>query len=317
MKAETRIVFMGTPDFAVPSLRALVTSGYRVVGVVTQPDRPRGRKRILTPPPVKVAAREWDLPVFQPERLRTPEALEELLAWKPDLIVTAAYGQILPKRCLEMPRHGCINVHASLLPRYRGGAPIHHALMNGEKETGVTIMYMVEALDAGDMLAQKAIPILPEDDVASLHDRLSRVGAELLLETLPPLLQGAVTAVPQDPDAVTFAPNIRREDERIDWTRPATQLANLVRGLRPWPVAFTTWEGKPLKIWRAHAEETNARQPPGTVVAVDETGVKVATGAGVLVITELQPAGKKPMAVETFVRGRKLEIGTRLGDGES
>ncbi|MDR6227231.1 methionyl-tRNA formyltransferase [Desmospora profundinema] len=315
MEHQTRIVFMGTPDFAVPSLRALVTKGYRVVGVVTQPDRPRGRKRILTPPPVKVAAKEWDLPVFQPERVRSPEALDELLAWEPDLIVTAAYGQILPRKLLETPRHGCINVHASLLPRYRGGAPIHHALIQGEKETGVTIMYMVEALDAGDMLAQESIPIEADDDVASLHDKLSRIGADLLLQTLPPLLRGEITPVPQDPDAVTFAPNIRRQDERIDWNLPAPRLADQVRGLRPWPVAFTTWEGKPLKIWRARAEERNHREQPGTVLCADASGVIVAAGEGVLVITELQPAGKKPMSVESFVRGRNLDIGQRLGDG--
>ncbi|PTM59136.1 methionyl-tRNA formyltransferase [Desmospora activa] len=315
MKPQTRIVFMGTPDFAVPSLRALVQAGYAVVGVVTQPDRPRGRKRLLTPPPVKVAAQELGIPVLQPERVRDTHALDELLAWEPDLIVTAAYGQILPERLLQAPQHQCINVHASLLPRYRGGAPIHHALIKGEKETGVTIMYMVKELDAGDMLAKEVLPILPEDDVASLHDKLARLGAALLLRTLPPLLQGEISPIPQDPAEANFAPNIRREDERIDWNRSAVDLSNQVRGLRPWPVAFTTWKGKPLKIWRAHAEERAHREAPGTVLSIDESGVVVAASPGVLVITELQPAGKKPMSVEPFARGRNMEIGERLGDG--
>lgn len=219
MASEVRMVFMGTPDFAVPSLQTLVREGYRVAGVVTQPDRPRGRKRELTPPPVKVAAMELGLPVFQPERLRNPENVRRLLEWKPDLIVTAAYGQILPREILETPRYGCINVHASLLPKYRGGAPIHHALIRGEKETGVTIMYMVEALDAGDMLAHRSIPIEEADDVGTLHDKLARVGAQLLRETVPALLEGRVQPVPQDDSQATYAPNIRREDERIDWSR--------------------------------------------------------------------------------------------------
>ncbi|MFD1426635.1 methionyl-tRNA formyltransferase [Kroppenstedtia sanguinis] len=314
MASEVRMVFMGTPDFAVPSLQTLVREGYRVAGVVTQPDRPRGRKRELTPPPVKVAAMELGLPVFQPERLRNPENVRRLLEWKPDLIVTAAYGQILPREILETPRYGCINVHASLLPKYRGGAPIHHALIQGEKETGVTIMYMVEALDAGDMLTRRSIPIQAEDDVGTLHDKLAQVGAELLAETVPALVEGKVKPVSQDDSQATYAPNIRREDERIDWSRSALQLVNQIRGLRPWPVAFTLWKGEPLKIWRAEPASVRETAAPGTVLSQTQEGVLVATGeGGALRILELQPAGKRRMTAAEFSRGRQMEPGEILG----
>jgi methionyl-tRNA formyltransferase len=313
LNGDVRIVFMGTPDFAVPSLKALVEEGYRVVGVVTQPDRPRGRKQELTPPPVKRAALEWNLPVFQPEKLRDVESVKQVLDWKPDLIVTAAYGQILPEKILNAPRFGCVNVHASLLPRYRGGAPIHRAIVNGERETGVTLMYMVKKLDAGDIISQRSIPITPEDHAGSMHDKLSRLGAELLKETLPRLLRGEIKAVPQDESMATFAPNLTREDERIDWNRPANQIACQVRGLHPWPVAFTVWKGKPLKVWWAVALDEPADAEPGTVKRVDERGIAVAAGEGTLLLTEVQPAGKTRMKAAEFARGRRMETGERLG----
>ncbi|WP_124728723.1 methionyl-tRNA formyltransferase [Staphylospora marina] len=306
---------MGTPDFAVPCLDTLVNEGYRVVGVVTQPDRPRGRKMELTPPPVKRAALKWGLPVFQPEKLREPDALEQVLALEPDLVVTAAYGQILPERLLKAPRFGCINVHASLLPRYRGGAPIHRAIVNGEKETGVTLMYMEKRLDAGDMIAQKAVPITERDHAGSMHDKLSLLGAELLKETLPKLLAGEVQAVPQDESLATFAPNLTREDERMDWNRSARDLACQVRGLHPWPVAFTTWNQKPLKVWWAVAKDEPAGADPGTIVRVEEDGMAVATGQGILLLTEVQPAGKTRMSAAEFARGRRIKAGERLGEG--
>ncbi|WP_089967613.1 methionyl-tRNA formyltransferase [Lihuaxuella thermophila] len=305
---------MGTPDFAVPSLEALVAENYHVVGVVTQPDRPKGRKKELTSPPVKVAAEQHHIPVFQPVKLRDPEAVQTVLGLKPDLIVTAAYGQILPEEILKAPRFGCINVHASLLPKYRGGAPIHRAIMEGEKETGVTIMYMVKALDAGDMIAQRAVPITERDHVGSMHDKLSRVGADLLKEVLPRLIRGEIQAVPQDESQATYAPNIRREDEKMDWTRPAEELARQVRGLHPWPVAFTLWKGKPFKIWWAEPSGEPAEKSPGTVKRVAEDGIAVATGEGTLILKEVQPSGKKRMSVEEFVRGRQMEAGERLGD---
>ncbi|WP_246064848.1 methionyl-tRNA formyltransferase [Melghirimyces algeriensis] len=305
---------MGTPDFAVPSLRRLVDEGYHVVSVVSQPDKPQGRKRILTPPPVKVAAQEMELPVFQPQRLKDPENVQRVLEMEPDLIVTAAYGQILPREILDAPRFGCINVHASLLPKYRGGAPIHHALIQGEKETGVTIMYMVEALDAGDMLAWKSIPIDEEDHVGTLHDKLAKLGADLLSETVTKLIQGDVKAIPQDHEQATYAPNIKREDEQLDWNRTSWELFHQVRGLSPWPVAYTLWNGKPLKVWKARPVPLGKPAKPGTVVRVEDDGVVVATSDGGLQILELQPAGKKRMTAEQFVRGRKLKPGDVLGE---
>lgn len=259
-----KIVFMGTPDFAVPCLRKLVDQGYSITAVVTQPDRPVGRKQRLTPPPVKVAAEELGIPVLQPEKLRKPESLQEVIDLGPDLIITAAYGQILPESLLRIPKYGCINVHASLLPKYRGGAPIHRAIIEGEKETGVTIMYMVKALDAGDMISKVAVPITFEDTVGSLHDKLSEAGSDLLLATLPDLIEGKLQPEPQNHEEATYAPNLSREDERIDWSRSTLSVYNQIRGLNPFPVAFTTYHGEVMKVWAA--------SPPG------EKNVAVTTG---------------------------------------
>ncbi|KFZ40606.1 methionyl-tRNA formyltransferase [Thermoactinomyces vulgaris] len=307
---------MGTPDFAVPSLRLLLEEKdqVEVIGVVTQPDRPKGRKKVLTPPPVKVEAIKHDLPVFQPQKLRSEEAIRQVLELQPDLIVTAAYGQILPEPVLNAPKYGCINVHASLLPKYRGGAPIHHAIINGEKETGVTIMYMVKALDAGDMLLQRAIPITSGDNVGTMHDKLANLGAELLKEVLPSILDGTVQAVPQDDEQATFAPNITREDEKIDWERTAQELDCQIRGLCPWPVAYTLWKGKPFKIWKASVVNEETQGEPGTVIRLDNNGIVVATGKGLLRLTEVQPSGKKPMPARQFINGRQMKAGDRFGD---
>lgn len=314
---EIRILFMGTPDFAVASLEALLAAGYNVVGVVTQPDRPVGRKQVMTPPPVKEAALRHGLLVLQPERIKADEALEEVLALAPDLIVTAAYGQILPKRLLDAPRYGCINVHASLLPKYRGGAPIHKCIVEGEKESGVTIMYMVEALDAGDMLSKVVVPIEERDTVGTLHDKLAAAGSRLLIETLPALLAGKIVPEPQDHEQATFAPNIKRSDERIDWSCTAEQIYNQVRGLNPWPVAFTTYQGKVWKIWWVEKRPgTNGDKAPGTIVGKEEDGLLVACGSGTVKITELQPEGKKRMSALDFLRGAgsQIEIGTKVGE---
>jgi methionyl-tRNA formyltransferase len=311
----TKIVFMGTPDFSVPILQQLIMDGYEVIGVVTQPDRPVGRKRILTPPPVKVEALKHDIPVFQPEKIRQAEELEKILSLNTDLIVTAAFGQILPKQLLEAPKYGCINVHASLLPELRGGAPIHYAIMQGKEKTGVTIMYMVEKLDAGDILTRIEVPIAEEDNVGTLHIKLSTAGANLLSETLPLLLDGRLTPKPQNNEEATFAANIRREQEKIIWTKTGEEIFNHIRGLNPWPVAFTTLNGQVIKIWRAEKITGQKSEVPGTILTIESDGFSVSTGNETAIkITELQPSGKTKMMSEQFLRGSKISIGTKLGE---
>ncbi|ATO29203.1 methionyl-tRNA formyltransferase [Bacillus atrophaeus] len=310
----TRIVFMGTPDFSVPVLRTLIDEGYEVVGVVTQPDRPKGRKKVMTPPPVKEEALRHGITVLQPEKVKQDEEIEKVLALKPDLIVTAAFGQILPKKLLDSPKYGCINVHASLLPELRGGAPIHYSILQGKKKTGVTIMYMVEKLDAGDMLSKIEVDIEEKDNVGTLHDKLSKAGAELLSQTVPDVIKGNVTPIQQDEGKATYAPNIKREQELIDWSRSGEDLYNQVRGLNPWPVAYTTLNGQNLKIWSAKKTPAQKKAEPGTVIAVEENGIVVATGnETALLVTELQPAGKKRMKGEDFVRGANVQTGEVLG----
>lgn len=313
----TKIVFMGTPDFSVPVLRQIIDDGFDVIGVVTQPDRPVGRKRVLTPPPVKAEALKYGIPVFQPEKIRQPEELEKILSLKPDLIVTAAFGQILPKELLQAPTYGCINVHASLLPELRGGAPIHYAIIQGKKKTGITIMYMVEKLDAGDILTQVEVPITEDDNVGTLHEKLSAAGSELLSKTLPQLLEGKLTPIPQNNEEATFAYNIKREQEKIDWTMTGEEIYNHIRGLNPWPVAFTLLDGQVLKVWRSEKTAGTAEQDAGTILKLEADGITVSTGNGTAIkITELQPSGKTRMTSEQFLRGAgaKLTVGSKLGE---
>jgi methionyl-tRNA formyltransferase len=313
----TRIVFMGTPDFSVPVLRRLLDDGYNVIAVVTQPDRPVGRKRVLTPPPVKAEALKHDIPVYQPEKIRQQEELDKILALNPDLIVTAAFGQILPNQLLEAPKYGCINVHASLLPELRGGAPIHYAIIQGKEKTGISIMYMVEKLDAGDILTQVEVPVTDADTVGSLHDKMSAAGADLLSETIPKLLKGEITPVPQNDEEATFAWNIKREQEKINWTNPGAQIYNHIRGMNPWPVAYTTMDGAVMKLWSAEKTTYTGSDEPGTIVKLEEDGLVVATGDDTAVkITELQPAGKKKMDAKQFLlgAGSNIEPGAKLGD---
>ncbi|MGG3270610.1 methionyl-tRNA formyltransferase [Priestia aryabhattai] len=308
-----KVVFMGTPDFSVPVLQTLLKDGYEVVAVVTQPDRPKGRKRVLTPPPVKVEALKHEIPVLQPEKIRLEEEYQQVLAYEPDLIVTAAFGQILPTPILEAPKYGCINVHASLLPELRGGAPIHYSILQGKPKTGVTIMYMVEKLDAGDILTQVEVPIEERDHVGTLHDKLSAAGAKLLSETIPSLVKGEITPVKQNDGEATFASNIKREQEKIDWARTGEEIYNHIRGLHPWPVAYTTADGQVMKIW--WGEKVSASGKPGTVLSVEEDGFVVATGNETAIkVTELQPAGKKRMDAAQYLRGTSVEVGTVLGD---
>lgn len=318
-----RIVFMGTPQFAVLPLQELIREGYEVVAVVTQPDRPVGRKRVLTPSPVKKVALELGIPVLQPEKIRQPEAVSELARFAPDLIVTAAYGQILPKTVLELPRLGCINIHASLLPLYRGGAPVHYAIMNGETESGVTIMYMAEGLDTGDMISKVIVPIQPADDTGTMLDKLTVAGARLLMETIPGLVAGEIQAIPQDHGKATYAPTIKREDEQIDWHASAEQIHNHVRALSPQPGAFTLWAGEVLKIRGTVCESATDSHTdtlddlmPGTVLSCSAQGIRVLTGDGILRLETIQPSGKKAMPVEQFVRGSHIEVGTILGENK-
>jgi len=310
------IVFMGTPAFAVPSLEMLIEEGYNVVAVVTQPDRPQGRKKVLTPTPVKEAALRHGIPVLQPQRLRNPEAVAELAEYKPDLIVTAAYGQILPKSVLDMPPLGCLNVHGSLLPAYRGGAPIQRSIINGEKVTGITLMYMAEGLDTGDMIARVEVPIEDDDTAGTMFDKLSLAGARLLKEQLPTLVQGKVAAEPQDESKATYAPNLTREDERIDWSKTSRQIYDQIRGLVPYSGGFTLWNGDVFKVWACAKPEKSDQgkgdAEPGTVLEVGESGIVVKTGDGVLTLLTVQPSGKKAMDAAQFARGTSLAPGTVL-----
>lgn len=299
-----KIVFMGTPDFAVPSLRMLIQEGYDIAAVVTQPDRPKGRKKTLTAPPIKQEAEKHGLSVLQPQRLKNSPEVDQIKAWRPDLIVTAAYGQILPSSLLDLPRLGCINVHASLLPKYRGGAPIHQAIINGEQETGVTIMYMVEKLDAGDILTQVKVPIEDDDDVGSLHDKLSAAGATLLKETIPLLEKGMITPKPQDESQATFAPTLTREDEKIDWQEESAVVYNHIRGLSPFPGAYTVMNGSGIKVWQAKKTDDFPAGEAGQVYRLDDEGIGVVCGDGKgILLTVIQPSGKRKMNASDFLRG--------------
>ncbi|MDT2705857.1 methionyl-tRNA formyltransferase [Enterococcus dispar] len=313
----TKIVFMGTPAFSVPILEGLLESGYEVQAVVTQPDRPVGRKHVITPPPVKVAALKHDLLVLQPEKISGSTEMDKIASLAPDLIVTAAFGQFLPEKLLQIPRLGAINVHASLLPKYRGGAPVHYAIMNGEDKTGVTIMEMIKKMDAGAIYSQAEIPITKTDDVGTMFEKLSTLGKDLLLNTLPELIQGTLEKTPQNEAQVTFSPNITREQEAIDWQKTADEIDNQVRGMRPWPIAFTTYRGVRWKIWDVTplAETTDAA--PGTIIKKDKSELFVACGKNTtLALKELQPAGKGKQDVQAFLNGvgQNVVQGEKLGE---
>jgi len=316
-----KILFMGTPDFAVPSLAALLERGYEVAAVVTQPDRPKGRKRELTPPPVKAFALERGLPVLQPEKLRSPEGVAAVKEMAPDLIVTAAYGQILPKSVLDVPVFGCLNVHGSLLPRYRGGAPIQRSIIDGEKETGVTLMYMAEGLDTGDMIAKVVVPIGDEDTAGTMFGKLSIAGAKLLLEWLPRVVDGSAGRAPQNDAEATYAPNLSREDEKLDWTQPSRRIFDRVRGLNPMAGGFTFLDGEVFKVWGCRVPgDADAKLkgewsslPPGAVLETGAFGIRVRTGDGSVVLTEVQPAGKKALQAAEYAKGARLSPGKMLG----
>ncbi len=311
MPEQLRTVFMGTPDFALPTLRGLVAAGVDLVGIFTQPDRPKGRGKKLAPSPVKDLAQTYGIPVFQPTKLRNSEAVAELRALQPDLIVVVAYGQILPQAVLDIPRYHCINVHASLLPKYRGAAPINKAIVEGETETGVTTMLMAAGLDTGDMLVKRKLTIGPDETAGQLHDRLAELGREALDETLRQLCAGTLQPEPQDDTHSSYAPMMKKEEGAIDWAQSATRIHNQVRGLDPWPGAYTHLDGQVLKVGATRVDD-NLSGTPGEILVADKQGLQVGCAEGGLVIGELQLPGKKRLKVVDFLSGHPLFAGTLL-----
>ena len=317
---------MGTPDFSVPVLTAMKEAGHDMLAAVTQPDKPKGRGKEMQMTPVKAKALELGIPVLQPKRVRDPEFVEQLRELKPDVMVVVAFGQILTKEVLEVPKYGCINVHASLLPMYRGAAPIQYVILNGEKETGVTTMFMDEGLDTGDMLLKTVVPITADETGGTLHDKLSAAGAELLIRTLEQMEAGTLQRIPQTGETC-YVGTLKKSMGEMDWSRPAEELERQVRGLNPWPSAYTFLNGKTLKIWKAEVLHTEAvssqeaaepevpadRKSCGSVTTISRDSIQVQTGDGILAIRELQLEGKKRMTADAFLRGYPVEAGTILG----
>ncbi|MCG6917826.1 MAG: methionyl-tRNA formyltransferase [Deltaproteobacteria bacterium] len=308
------LVFMGTPEFALPSLKGLLAAGAPISLVVTQPDRPKGRGRKMVAPPVKLLAEAEGIPVYQPQKVKTGEAIERIATLAPSCIVVAAYGQLLPAEILALPRLGAVNVHASLLPKYRGPAPIHWALIRGEEKTGITTMLMDIGMDTGDILMQREVVIEPGDTAGTLHDRLAEEGARLLLETLDLLKKNTLKPRAQDDSQATYAPMLVKEDGEIDWKEGAKKICCRIRGLDPWPGGFTLWKGKRLKLFGCKPLSITSQARPGTVIAADEGGLQVASGKGVVLIKTLQLEGRRSLAVADFLRGYSLQEETRFGE---
>lgn len=322
-----RIVYMGTPEFAAVALDAIVKE-HEVVAVITQPDKPQGRNRKLVPTPVKVKAQAYDIPVYQPVKIREEESVQMIRDYNPDVIVVAAYGQILPESILNIPKYGCINIHASLLPKYRGAAPIERAIIDGEVMTGVTTMYMEKGLDTGDMIEKAEVPITGEDTGATLHDKLAEAGAALILTTLAKLEAGTVTRTKQDDAQSCYAAMLTKELGRMDFTRPAVELERLIRGLNPWPCAYTTIDGKNVKLYKAEVINLDAQMrqmlqekseqtltfTPGEIVEVTKKYFVIACGEGALRVRNLQPEGKKAMDTSAYLNGNPLKPGMRAGE---
>ncbi|MBE5934909.1 MAG: methionyl-tRNA formyltransferase [Lachnospiraceae bacterium] len=321
--SKLKVLFMGTPDFAVPTLETLCNSNYDVVGVVTQPDKPKGRGKAMQYTPIKEVALKYNIPVFQPIKLRQDECVEDFKKMDIDFIVVVAFGQILPKEILDMPRYGCINVHSSLLPRYRGAAPIQWTIINGEKETGITTMFMDEGLDTGDILLQERTPITREDTGGTLHDRLANMGAGLLMKTLAGIAEGNIERIKQNDEESNYVGMLNKSHGRIDFSKKACEIELLIRGLNPWPSAFTTLDGKGFKIWKSdivatkdndsRVTEDMFKAPVGQIVYVDKSSMLVNTAEGLLDLQEVQLEGKKRMMIEDFLRGFKVSVGTILG----
>lgn len=311
-----KIVYMGTPDFAVPPLAALVENGYEVTAVITQPDKPKGRGKTLMPTPVKEEALKHEIPVYQPAKVRDPEFLETLQKLEPDMIIVAAFGQIIPKVILDMPKYGCINIHASLLPKYRGAAPIQQAVIDGEKESGVTIMKMGTGLDTGDMISQAVVKLREDETGGSLFDRLAETGAELLVRTIPSIENGTAVYTKQPEESPTpYAAMITKQMGLLDFSKSAVVLERLVRGMNPWPSAYTFLNNKTLKVWKCSVESGSCvKDVPGTITDVDKKGIHVACGEGTLILEEVQLEGKKRMETDAFLRGYHVTAGTVLKD---
>jgi methionyl-tRNA formyltransferase len=309
--AGLRIIFMGTPEFACPTLQKLIDRDEEVIAVITQPDRPKGRGQQTVPPPVKALAEQHAIPVIQPVKVRLPEVVESIRQLAPDLIVVVAFGQILPKSLLDIPRYGCINVHASLLPRWRGAAPLNWCIIKGDAETGITTMMMDVGLDTGDMLLKKATPIDPDENTQTLHDRLSLIGAEALAETLDLLTAGKLVREKQDDALTCYAPMLKKDDGLIDWNEEPQQIRNLVRGMTPWPGAFSFVDGRMVKIYQVRT--ATGEGVPGTVIHTGRDGLEVACAGGSIIVEELQLEGKKRLPARDFLAGYKIAPGTILG----
>ncbi len=308
-----KILFMGTPDFAATVLEKILQSGHEIIGVVTQPDKQKGRGREVSQSPVKGLALRHGLPVYQPVKVREEETLSMIRELAPDVIVVAAFGQILPKALLGIPPKGCINVHASLLPKYRGAAPIQYSILDGEEETGITIMHMDVGIDTGDIILQSKIAISSEETGGSLFDKMAILGGELLVEALEQIQNNTARRIKQDEEHATYVKMITKEMGKIDFSRPAVQIERLIRGLNPWPTAYTLLEGKSLKLWKAEVKPGESGAGVGEVIAINKDSIEVMTGNGILVIKELQLEGKKRMAADAFLRGFPIQTGIKLG----
>lgn len=308
-----KVIFMGTPDFSVGTLEALVEAGHEVVLAVTQPDKPKGRGKEMQFTPVKECALRYSIPVYQPRRVREPECIEELRKYQADIMVVVAFGQILPKEILEMTPYGCVNVHASLLPKYRGAAPIQWSIIDGEEVTGVTTMQMDEGLDTGDMLLETEIPMDAKETGGSLHDKLAEAGARLCVETLKALEEKTVTPIPQGETTTAYARMLDKQLGEIDWNKDAKAIERLIRGLSPWPSAYTNWNEKVMKIWSAEVSEGTTDEEPGSIVKVEKDAFFVQTGEGLIKVCELQIPGKKRMDAGAFMRGYQIKEGEVLG----
>ena len=305
--AKPRILFMGTPDFALPALRILHEQNYPIIGVVTQPDRPKGRGLKEVAPPVKILAQEFGLPVFQPQKVKDESFLEIIGKLSPDMVVLVAFGQILPKAIIDYPPLKCLNIHPSLLPKYRGAAPLNWQIIRGETKTGVTIVLMDEGLDSGDILLQQETELGADETYGELHDRLAELGAALLIKTIEQIFDGTIKRKPQDASGVTFAPLLKKETGKIDWNNKASDIVNLIRGLSPLPTAYTYLDGLSLKIFTADAQTQKVNQPPGTIGTANATGLPVAAADGYVILQDVQLAGKKRMLITDFLRGHHLK----------